>query len=104
MKSLKRTGECNHCGLCCQWFTLTMEKVISRDHLKYYRLHNVKVDVKNGKTILKFPLVCSAYDPEKKICKIHGRRQPIFCMQFPQVDDADKLPKECSYRFVKEEL
>jgi Fe-S-cluster containining protein len=80
-----------------------MDKVISRDHMKYYKLHNVDFTIKNGKTILRFNMICSAFDPKTSNCKVYLNR-PVFCMKFPQPEDADKLPKECGFRFDEEEI
>ncbi len=101
MKELKRTGECSKCGACCQGFRITVPRVISRDHIKYYKLHNVDVELKKGETVLKIKSKCKAFDPETKLCKLYGKDRPIVCMKYPTSEDADKLHPTCTFKFVE---
>jgi Fe-S-cluster containining protein len=96
----KREGYCCECGECCKGFHLIFEKVISRDLIKYYKIHGVDVFVKKGRTYLHIKLPCKHLDQKTNKCKIYGKGRPIVCMKYPE-SPKDFIPKECTYKFVK---
>ena len=100
--ALVRRGTCSMCGACCKGFTLTTDKEFSRDLVKYYANYGVTITRKGNKTIFRFDIVCRHLDLKTNKCKIYGKGRPIICMQYPREEDADNLPKECTYRFEKE--
>ncbi len=100
---LKRIGTCE-CGLgaCCRGFRFTLERIMDRDEIRYYKLHRVEVSTSNGKTVLRFNLPCSQLDPKTGLCRIYGKGRPIVCVQYPREEDIKFLPKECTFKFIEE--
>lgn len=100
--ALKRIGECSKCGKCCLGFSLSFDRVLNRDEIKYYKLHNIKVSIVGSKTVLRFNIPCSQLDQNTGLCKIYGKGRPIVCMKYPREEDAKNLQKQCTYKFEKE--
>lgn len=101
--ALVRKGECA-CGLgaCCKGFTLTFERIIDRDLVKYYKFHDVVVTFGNNKTHLRFNIPCNHLDPTTNRCRIYGKGRPAICLIYPRVEDIANVPKECTFKFEKE--
>lgn len=74
-------GECNRCGECCEKFKMTL-KELADDNGKCNKFsYESNNGVRQGK------------------CAIREMR-PAFCMLYPR-DPFDKLPKKCSYSWVR---
>lgn len=100
--ALKRVGQCSKCGKCCLGFTLTSDKEFSRDLVKYYANYGVTVTRKREKTFFRFDIPCRYLDKKTNKCRIYGKGRPVICMQYPREEDANSIPKECTFKFVKE--
>lgn len=99
----KRVGSCIKCGRCCQGFIFTKDEVIDRDKTRYYQLHNVGIEKKDGKTKFKITSPCKAFDPETKTCKAYKNR-PVACMKYPTVEDFHNknMHEGCGFHFEQE--
>ncbi len=109
MPNLKRCGECNHCGWCCDFEAVRRNVVQANDgetlHPSDRRFYELRggVTVDNGRKILMVVheyAPCSAYNKDCKRCKDYDNR-PLTCQEFPSMPgQIEGTP--CSFWFETE--
>ena len=101
-----RKGECNSCGMCCQYLgrdiPLTITPPVRQDgevDLEYIAVRGYQLDEKPGwatRNIHAFA-PCSVHDNENKRCTVYDQR-PETCRNFP-AHPAQIEQTPCSYWF-----
>lgn len=103
---LQRAGTCQpeQCGsACCRFLWLEVNPVYLRDAdtAVWVRLHGIDLIEREGRTLARVPLACTALDAAGR-CSLYGQpERPATCARFP-VTPAALLGVErlCTYTFT----
>lgn len=104
---MKKNGECNHCGWCCQFEGIHRNVVLPQDgsttidvtDQEFYKLRGGRADP-DGRFVLyvmQAYVPCSAHNTTNMNCGIYENR-PTICKEFPsKPEQIEGTP--CSYWF-----
>jgi len=92
-----RKGECkDNCARCCSILQFIVFKPTNDEEISW-DLRDCKIKpISEGKFLITIEKPCKHLQGTR--CTIYDKR-PDVCRKYPQLHDAEFLPKECSYRF-----